>query len=97
MLEPLHACNLACAGCGRIREYRETVGQRMSVAECVESVEECGAPIVSVCGGEPLIYPELEALLAEVSSPRPVRLPVYQRPPAGREVARAAAGFRTCS
>ena len=58
MLEPLHACNLTCPGCGRIREYDTTIKQRLSVAECLASVDECGAPIVSICGGEPLIYPE---------------------------------------
>jgi len=66
MLEPLHACNLRCAGCGRIREYADTIGATMSVRECLESVDECGAPIVSVCGGEPLIYGGLEELLAEL-------------------------------
>ena len=44
MLEPLHACNLRCAGCGRIREYADTVHQRMTVSECLDSVDECGAP-----------------------------------------------------
>ena len=63
MLEPLHACNLRCAGCGRIREYADTVHQRMTVEECLDSVDECGAPVVSVCGGEPLIYRELRELL----------------------------------
>jgi hopanoid biosynthesis associated radical SAM protein HpnH len=63
MLEPLHACNLRCQGCGRVREYADTVDQRLSVDECLESVEECGAPVVSICGGEPLIYPEIESLV----------------------------------
>lgn len=63
MLEPLHACNLRCNGCGRIREYADTVNMRLTPEECVASVKECGAPIVSVCGGEPLIYPELYELL----------------------------------
>jgi len=63
MLEPLHACNLRCRGCGRIREYADTVSQRMSVVECLDSITECGAPIVSICGGEPLIYPEIVELV----------------------------------
>src|SRR5262249_54451250 len=63
MLEPLHACNLTCTGCGRIREYSQTIKDRLSVAECLESVDECGAPIVSICGGEPLIYPEIGKLV----------------------------------
>ena len=70
MLEPLHACNLRCAGCGRIREYADTIAQTMSVRECLESVDECGAPVVSVCGGEPLIYGGLEELLAELARRR---------------------------
>jgi hopanoid biosynthesis associated radical SAM protein HpnH len=63
MLEPLHACNLTCTGCGRIREYETTIKQKLSVAECLASVDECGAPIVSLCGGEPLIYPEIGRLV----------------------------------
>src|ERR1700756_276573 len=63
MLEPLHACNLTCTGCGRIREYETTIKQKLSVEECLASVDECGAPIVSICGGEPLIYPEIGALV----------------------------------
>lgn len=63
MLEPLHACNLRCSGCGRIREYPQTIGQTMSVEECLAAVSECGAPIVSVCGGEPLLYRKLPKLL----------------------------------
>ena len=63
MLEPLHACNLCCTGCGRIREYADTMHRRLSVEQCLAAAAECGAPIVSVCGGEPLIYPDIEALV----------------------------------
>jgi hopanoid biosynthesis associated radical SAM protein HpnH len=63
MLEPLFACNLNCATCGRIREYRDRVSETMSVEDCLESSRECGAPIVSVCGGEPLIYPKIGELI----------------------------------
>lgn len=63
MLEPLHACNLTCTGCGRIREYSTTIKDKLSVAECLRSVDEAGTPIVSICGGEPMIYPELPALV----------------------------------
>src|SRR5262245_20630420 len=62
MLEPLHACNLTCTGCGRIREYSSTIKERLTVEECLASVDEAGAPIVSICGGEPLIYPEIGRL-----------------------------------
>jgi len=63
MLEPLHACNLSCAGCGRIREYADTMHRRLSIDQCLAAAAECGAPIVSVCGGEPLLYPEIETLV----------------------------------
>jgi len=63
MLEPLHACNLTCTGCGRIREYESTIKEKLSVDECLESVDQAGAPIVSICGGEPLIYPQIGELV----------------------------------
>ena len=66
MLEPLHACNLTCTGCGRIREYKSTINEMMSVEQCVAAAEECGAPIVSICGGEPMIYPEIGRLTREL-------------------------------
>jgi len=52
MLEPLHACNLACIGCGRIVEYKDTIRDMMPLDEALHSAEEAGAPIVSICGGE---------------------------------------------
>lgn len=63
MLEPLHACNLSCTGCGRIREYADSMSCRLSIGECLAAVDECGSPIVSICGGEPLIYPKIEVLV----------------------------------
>jgi hopanoid biosynthesis associated radical SAM protein HpnH len=66
MLEPLHACNLTCTGCGRIREYESTIKQRLSIQECLDAVDECGAPVVSICGGEPMIYPGIGELTAKV-------------------------------
>ena len=68
MLEPLHACNLTCTGCGRIREYKSTIDEMLSVDECVAAVEESGSPIVSICGGEPMIYPEIGKLASEILS-----------------------------
>ena len=64
MFEPLHACNLTCTGCGRIREYKETIREKLTVAQCLGAVDECGAPIVSICGGEPMIYPEIGQLVS---------------------------------
>ena len=66
MLEPLHACNLTCTGCGRIREYESTIKQKLSIEECLEAVDECGAPVVSICGGEPMIYPGIGELTAKI-------------------------------
>jgi hopanoid biosynthesis associated radical SAM protein HpnH len=70
MLEPLHACNLTCTGCGRIREYLSTIKDKLTVEECLQSVDEAGAPIVSICGGEPLIYPEIGRLVSEILKKR---------------------------
>jgi hopanoid biosynthesis associated radical SAM protein HpnH len=66
MLEPLHACNLTCTGCGRIREYKATINEMLTVEQCLAGLEECGAPIVSICGGEPMIYPEIGRLAREI-------------------------------
>src|SRR6187397_2937002 len=62
-LEPLHTCNLTCTGCGRIREYSTSLKDMMSLEDCLSAAEECNAPMVSICGGEPLIYPHIEALV----------------------------------
>jgi MoaA/NifB/PqqE/SkfB family radical SAM enzyme len=63
-LEPLHTCNLTCTGCGRIREYSTSLKDMMSLEDCLASAAECEAPMVSICGGEPLIYPKIEELVA---------------------------------
>src|SRR3954470_9710927 len=62
-LEPLHTCNLTCTGCGRIREYSTSLKDILPLEDCLGAAEECGAPMVSICGGEPLIYPQIEALV----------------------------------
>jgi len=62
MLEPLYTCNLACLGCA-LERHTGKLEDRMSLEECLRAVEESGAPIVSICGGEPTIYPELKELL----------------------------------
>src|SRR5947209_75305 len=63
-LEPLHTCNLTCTSCGRIREYSTHLKDMMSLEDCLASAQECDAPMVSICGGEPLIYPKIEELVA---------------------------------
>ena len=62
-LEPLHTCNLTCTGCGRIREYSTSLKDMMRIEDCLDSARECEAPMVSICGGEPLIYPKIEELV----------------------------------
>src|SRR5207248_8036744 len=62
-LEPLHTCNLTCTGCGRIREYSTSLKDIMTLEDCLGAAEECNAPMISICGGEPLIYPQIEALV----------------------------------
>jgi hopanoid biosynthesis associated radical SAM protein HpnH len=63
MLEPLFRCNLACAGCGKIDYPDAILNKRLSVAECLEAVDECGAPVVSIAGGEPLLHKEIEEVV----------------------------------
>ena len=59
MLEPLFRCNLACPGCGKIDYEDEILNKRLSVKECLNAVDECGAPVVSIPGGEPLLHREI--------------------------------------
>ncbi|HEX4715065.1 MAG TPA: adenosyl-hopene transferase HpnH, partial [Ktedonobacteraceae bacterium] len=63
-LEPLYQCNLACAGCGKIQHADDILARRLSVQQCIDAVEECGAPIVSIAGGEPLIHREIDQIVA---------------------------------
>src|SRR6266496_3437 len=70
MLEPLFRCNLACAGCGKIDYPDEILNQRLSVAECLEAVDECGAPVVSIAGGEPLVHRELAEVVKGILARR---------------------------
>jgi hopanoid biosynthesis associated radical SAM protein HpnH len=63
MLEPLFRCNLACAGCGKIDYPDDILNQRLSVDECLDAVDECGAPVVSIAGGEPLLHKEIDAIV----------------------------------
>src|SRR3954466_12551817 len=62
-LEPLHTCNLTCTGCGRIREYSTSLKDMVPLEQCLQAAVECDAPMVSICGGEPLIYPKIEELI----------------------------------
>ena len=64
MLEPLFRCNLACAGCGKIDYPDEILNQRLSVQECLDAADECGAPIISIPGGEPLLHREMDKIVS---------------------------------
>jgi hopanoid biosynthesis associated radical SAM protein HpnH len=65
-LEPLYQCNLECAGCGKIQHPDHILKRRMPVEDAVAAVEECGAPVVSIAGGEPLIHPEIDTIVGEL-------------------------------
>jgi len=66
MVEPLEACNLACEGCGRIREYESVIHRELTVEECLVAVNEAGAPVVTIAGGEPTIWKPLPELVARL-------------------------------
>jgi hopanoid biosynthesis associated radical SAM protein HpnH len=68
MLEPLFRCNLACAGCGKIDYPDPILNQRLSVEECLEAVDECGAPIVVLAGGEPLLHRDIDKIAAGIAA-----------------------------
>ena len=70
MLEPLFRCNLACAGCGKIQYPAHVLKKNLSVEQCLAAVEECGTPMVSIPGGEPLMYPEIGRLVRELVARR---------------------------
>ncbi len=70
MLEPLFRCNLACAGCGKIDYPAPILNQRLSVKECLDAVDECGAPVVAIPGGEPLIHKEIGEIVAGIVARR---------------------------
>src|SRR5258708_6158528 len=63
MLEPLFRCNLACAGCGKIDYPDEILNQRLSYDDCMGAIDECGAPVASIAGGEPLLHREMPEIV----------------------------------
>lgn len=65
MLEPLYTCNLACIGCS-VERHTGKLADRMSLETCLKAVDDCGAPIINICGGEPTLYPELKELISEL-------------------------------
>ncbi len=69
MLEPLFRCNLACPGCGKIDYADEILNRRLSKGDCLRAVEECGAPVVSIPGGEPLLHKEIAEIVKAITAP----------------------------
>jgi len=70
MLEPLFRCNLACAGCGKIQYPAHVLKRELSVEDCLRAVDECGAPMVSIPGGEPLLHTQIDRLVRELVARR---------------------------
>lgn len=70
MLEPLFRCNLACAGCGKIDYPDDILNQRLSLRQCLDAVDECNAPVVSIAGGEPLLHKEMPAIVQGIIARR---------------------------
>ncbi|GJQ58222.1 MAG: adenosyl-hopene transferase HpnH [Candidatus Scalindua sp. AMX11] len=68
MLEITHKCNLACEGCGRIREFKDTMDKMMSVEDCMSVVDECRSPVITITGGEPLLHPDIDKIIQGVLS-----------------------------
>ena len=68
MLEPLEKCNLACVGCGRIREYEPVIDRMLTVDQCLAAVEGSGAPVVSVAGGEPTLHPQIDEIVNRITA-----------------------------
>lgn len=63
MMEPIFKCNLACSGCGKIREYADVMDKVLDTGECMDAARQAGAPIVSITGGEPLLHPEIKNII----------------------------------
>ncbi|MDB5651960.1 MAG: Molybdenum cofactor biosynthesis protein MoaA, partial [Hyphomicrobiales bacterium] len=70
MLEPLFRCNLACSGCGKINYPDKILNRRLSVDDCLHAVDECGAPVVSIAGGEPLLHREMAEIVEAIVARR---------------------------
>ena len=88
MLEPLFRCNLACAGCGKIQYPDHVLDKRLTPEQCWAAAEECGAPMVSIPGGEPLIHPEMAEIVEGAGCAEAVRLSLHQRHSARTEARR---------
>ena len=81
-LEPLFQCNLACSFCGKIQYPQHILKQRMPVDQALAAIEECGAPMVSIAGGEPLVHPEVHVMAQELIKRKKVVFVVTRKPAA---------------
>lgn len=70
MLEPLFRCNLACSGCGKIQHPAEVMRRQLTAQQCFDAADQCGAPIVSIAGGEPLLHPDIDQIVAGLIAQR---------------------------
>ncbi len=87
MLEPLFRCNLACAGCGKIQYPAHILKKQLTPEECFRAVDECGTPMVSIPGGEPLLHPQIGEIVEGLVARKKVHLPLHQCAAAERETA----------
>ena len=78
MLEPLFRCNLACAGCGKIQYPAHVLKKNLSPEECFKAVDECGAPMVTIPGGEPLMHPQIDEIVAGTGCAEEIHLSVHE-------------------
>ena len=85
MLEPLFRCNLACAGCGKIQYPAHILKKDLTPEECFRAVEECGAPMVSIPGGEPLMHPQIGGDRRGAGGAEEIHLSVHERAAAERK------------
>ena len=79
MLEPLHACNLTCTAAAASANTKPPLRDRVSLEQCLKAVDECGAPMVSICGGEPMLYPRSAQLCAEILKRGTLHSALHQR------------------
>ena len=87
MLEPLFRCNLACAGCGKIQYPAHILKTDLSPEDCFKAVDECGAPMVSIPGGEPLMHPQIDEDCRRPGRAQEIYLSLHQRAAAERKAA----------
>ncbi len=85
MLEPLFRCNLACAGCGKIQYPAHILKKELTPEQCFRAVDECGAPMVSIPGGEPLMHPQIGKIVEGLVARQEIHLSLHQRAAAERE------------